>query len=92
MGESSVIQMRGKGTITLPIELRRKYGLNEGDVFTLIDLGEGTFVLAAQLSQVARSGDRVAQAMVEEGLSLEAMLGALDEEREKYYRERYAQG
>jgi hypothetical protein len=35
-------------------------------------------------------GDRVAEVMAEEEVSLEDMLEALDEEREDYYREHYA--
>lgn len=89
---ATTVQMRGKGTLTLPIELRRKYNLEEGDVFTLIDLGDGAFVLIPRLTQVDRLGDRVAQALETAGVSLEEMLEALDEERERYYQERYVQG
>lgn len=89
---SNTIQIRNKGTLTLPIELRRKYNLAEGDVFTLIDLGDGAFVLTPRLTQVDRFGDRVAQALDEAGLSLEDMLAALDEERERFYQDRYVQG
>ncbi len=83
------IQLRRKGVLTLPISLRRKYGLDENDVFTLEDLGNGSFLLIPQVSKVARLGDRVAEVMAEEEVSLEAMLEALDEERENYYREHY---
>ena len=83
------IQLRRKGVLTLPISLRRKYGLDENDVFTLEDLGNGSFLLIPQVSEVARLGDRVAEVMAEEEVSLEAMLEALDEERENYYREHY---
>jgi bifunctional DNA-binding transcriptional regulator/antitoxin component of YhaV-PrlF toxin-antitoxin module len=86
---SNTIQIRNKGTLTLPIELRRKYNLAEGDVFTLIDLGDGAFVLTPRLTQADRLGDRVAQALDEAGISLEDMLVALDQERERYYQERY---
>ena len=85
------LQMRAKGAITLPIELRRQYELNEGDVFTLIDLGNGSFVLTPLVSQVARQGDRVSQVMAQEQVGLEEMLAALDQEREDYYRPHYAQ-
>jgi bifunctional DNA-binding transcriptional regulator/antitoxin component of YhaV-PrlF toxin-antitoxin module len=88
---STTVQIRGKGALTLPIELRRKYNLAEGDVFTLIDLGDGAFVLTPRLTQVDRLGDRVAQALNEAGVPLEEMLEALDEERERYYQERYVQ-
>ena len=86
----NTIQIRKKGSLTLPSELREKYGLNEGDVFTLIDLGEGSFLLTPRLSQVNRLGDRVAEILKEEGVSQEELLNALDEERQRYYREHYA--
>jgi bifunctional DNA-binding transcriptional regulator/antitoxin component of YhaV-PrlF toxin-antitoxin module len=83
------IQLRRKGILTLPVSLRRKYNLDENDVFTLEDLGNGSFLLIPQVSHVARLGDRVAEAMAEEDVSLEDMLEALDEERQNYYREHY---
>jgi bifunctional DNA-binding transcriptional regulator/antitoxin component of YhaV-PrlF toxin-antitoxin module len=83
------IQLRRKGILTLPVSLRRKYNLDENDVFTLEDLGNGSFLLIPQVSRVARLGDRVARVMAEEEVSLEDMLEALDEERETYYREQY---
>jgi bifunctional DNA-binding transcriptional regulator/antitoxin component of YhaV-PrlF toxin-antitoxin module len=86
-----MLQLRRKGVITLPIELRRRYGLNEGDVFTLVDLGDGAFLLSPQVSQVARQGDRVSQVMTEEQVSLEEMLDLLDRERQDYYRDHYVE-
>ena len=91
MSISTKIQIRGKGTVTLPIELRQKYGLDEGDIITLIDLGDGSFLLTPQVTQVDRSGDRVAKAMRDAGVSEAELLAALDEERERYYQERYVQ-
>ena len=85
------VQIRRKGVITLPIGLRRQYNLDEGDVFTLVDLGGGSFLLTPRVSQVARLGDQVAWLMEEEGVTLEEMLEALDQEREIYYQEHYAQ-
>ena len=86
-----MIQMRGKGSLTLPVELRRKYGLNDGDAFSLIDLGEGAFLLTPRVMQVDRLGDRVAAMMADKGVSLDDMLQALEEERERYYVDQYAQ-
>ena len=88
---TTTVQIRSKGVITLPVELRRQYGLDEGDVFTLVDLGDGSFLLTPQVSQVARFGDRVSRLMAEKKVSLEEMLEALDQEREAYYREHYVQ-
>ena len=88
---TTTIQIRRKGVITLPAKLCRQYKLEEGDIFTLVDLGDGSFLLTPQVSQVAHLGDQVARLMEEEGVTVEEMLEALDQEREIYYREHYAQ-
>lgn len=90
MTTSPTIQIRGKGTLTLPVELRRKYGLNEGDIITLIDLEDGSLLLTPTITRVNRLGDRVALAMVEEEISMDEILDTLEEERERYYQDRYA--
>ncbi|HNT26402.1 MAG TPA: AbrB/MazE/SpoVT family DNA-binding domain-containing protein [Anaerolineales bacterium] len=88
---TTAIQIRSKGSLTLPMELRRKYGLNEGDIFTLIDLGDGAFMLTPNASTVARLGDRVADLLSEQNVPVDEVLQALDEERQRYYQERYVQ-
>jgi len=85
------VRIRRKGVITLPMELRRQYSLDEGDVFTMLDLGDGSLLLVPRVSQVACQGDEVARLMDEAGVELEAVLETLDQEREAYYREHYAQ-
>ena len=92
MANSTIVQIRSKGTVTLPIELRRKYGLDEGNILKMIDLGEGSFLFTPIVTQVDRLGDRVAKAMADEAVSLDEVLTALDEERERFYQERYAGG
>ncbi len=88
---TKTVRIRRKGVITLPVELRRRYDLAVGDVFTLLDLGDGSFLLTPHVSKVACLGDRVSQVMAEEGVSLKEMLETLDQERENYYREHYVQ-
>jgi bifunctional DNA-binding transcriptional regulator/antitoxin component of YhaV-PrlF toxin-antitoxin module len=89
MSISTIIQIRGKGTVTPPIKLRRKYGLAERNILTLIDLGDGSFLLTPIVTTVDRWGDRVAQTMAEGGGFCEEILAAPDEVRERYYQERY---
>lgn len=88
----ATIQMRDKGVITLPIALRRKYGLRAGDALSVKDLGEGVFVLTLKMSRVAALGDQVAEILQADGVALEDVLHVLDEERERYYCEHYVQG
>jgi AbrB family looped-hinge helix DNA binding protein len=84
------VQVRRRGTITLPREVRRRHGLDEGDVFTLIDLEDGTLVLSPRTSRVAQLSDQAASRIADEGVGLDDLLRALDEEREAYYRDNYA--
>ena len=86
---STTIQIRQKGVITIPAELRRQYGLFEGDVYTLVDLGDGSFLLTPNVSQLARMGDQALELLNNEGVAVEELLEVLDEEREQYYRDHY---
>jgi len=88
---STTVQMRQRGAITVPRELRRKYAFQEGDVFTLVDLGDGVLMLAPGASRVASLSRELSSSLSEGGISLEEMLQALDEERERYYHEHYVQ-
>lgn len=86
----TTVQMRGKGTITFPASLRKKYKLEEGEVLTIIDLGEGTFLLKPMVSQVNKLSNQIARRIKEENVSLDDLLQALDEERKTFYQEQYA--
>lgn len=87
---SNIVQIRKKGSLTVPKEIRNKYGLNEGDVFTLIDLSDGAFMLTPRVSQVNRLGHQIAEIVNEENLSLDELLDSLDKERQNYYKDHYA--
>ena len=77
----TTIQIRSTGTITLPIQLRNKYGLEEGEAFTLIDVGDGSFFLVPRVSKFVLSADKVAKKVKEANVTLEELFDTLDEER-----------
>ncbi len=85
----TTVQMRGKGTITFPAKLRTKYKLQEGEVFTVIDLGGGSFLLKPKVLEVDKLSKQIAKRLKEENISLDDLLQTLDEERKTYYRENY---
>ena len=91
MKAATTIQVRSKGTITLPKKLRDRYQVQEGDIYTLIDLGEGHLMLAPGVSRIDYLADEIGRILKEGGITLEEMLEALDEERERYYQEHYVQ-
>ncbi len=86
----NIVQIRKKGSLTVPIEIRNKYGVSEGDVFTLIDLGDGAFMLTPKVSRVNRLGHQIAEMVRDENVSLDELLDSLDLEREQYYQDHYA--
>ena len=83
MSDTTTVRMAQRGVVTLPKSLRESYNLRPGDDFTLLDLG-GVFVLSPRRSEVDSLANRLTQALTEKGETLETMLQALREERERY--------
>lgn len=77
------LQLAQRGVIVLPKPLRETYNLHPGDQFTLLDL-DGVFVLSPRRSEIDALADRISQELAEKGDTLESMLVALREERERY--------
>ena len=73
-----------RGVITLPKELREQNQINEGDTLTLIDLGDGVFVLSPRRSRVDEIADKLAKGWQGSGETLESMLETLREVRAEY--------
>ena len=85
MPESAALKMGQRGVVTLPKDLREQYHLEAGDDLTLLDLG-GAFVLSPRRSEVDALADRLSSTLSRKGESLQGMLKAVREEREKYGR------
>lgn len=83
MVSSITLRVAQRGLITVPKALRDAYGIEPGDVLTLIDLG-GVFVLAPKPSEVDALADRIGAELQGKGETLESMLRALREARERY--------
>jgi AbrB family looped-hinge helix DNA binding protein len=82
------VQIGKRGTVTLPAQLRKRYGLDAGDLLTILDLG-GVFVLSPEVSVVSKIAREIERLREEEGLSVEELLEGLDEQRQRLYQERY---
>jgi bifunctional DNA-binding transcriptional regulator/antitoxin component of YhaV-PrlF toxin-antitoxin module len=81
------IQVRQRGTLTLPVELRQRYNIQPGDTFRMIDL-DGIFVLTPMAPLVPELAREIERARIEAGLSVEDMLQELREQRERYVADR----
>jgi bifunctional DNA-binding transcriptional regulator/antitoxin component of YhaV-PrlF toxin-antitoxin module len=84
----STIQIRKRGVLTLPAELREKYTIQEGDTYRLVDR-DGIFVLTPMVTMVPELAREIERIRQESGLSLEELLHGLKEARERYYQEKY---
>lgn len=81
--ESIILQMAQRGVFTLPKSLRESYGIQPGDMFTLLDLG-GVFVLSPRRSEIDEIADKIAKQWAEDGQTLETMLQSLKEARDHH--------
>jgi bifunctional DNA-binding transcriptional regulator/antitoxin component of YhaV-PrlF toxin-antitoxin module len=80
---ATTVQVRQRGTLTLPAELREKYGIEAGDMFRLMDI-EGIFVLTPMVPMVPELAREIEKLRLEAGLSMDELLVALREQRERY--------
>ena len=79
----ATVQMRKRGVITLPAEVREKYGYGEGDVFRLVDF-DGVLVLTSMVPMVPELAREIERLRVEAGLSTQELLDGLRVQRERY--------
>jgi bifunctional DNA-binding transcriptional regulator/antitoxin component of YhaV-PrlF toxin-antitoxin module len=86
----TTIQVRKRGVLTLPADLRQKYDIGEGDTFRLVDL-DGIFVLTPLVPMVPELAREIERLRQEAGLSTKDLLDSLREERERYHQEQYAE-
>ncbi len=80
---TSILQMRKRGTITLPISLRKKYGLEEGDLLTMIDVGDGIF-LSPRPSLLPKLADQFESLRKKYNVTLEELIKGVAEQRSQY--------
>ena len=82
------VQVRQRGSLTLPAKLRERYKIKPGDTLSLVDL-DGIMVLTPMVPMVPELAREIERARVEAGLSVEDLLVTLREQRERYVREKY---
>ncbi|MFQ5709698.1 MAG: AbrB/MazE/SpoVT family DNA-binding domain-containing protein [bacterium] len=70
---TKTVQIRKKGTLTLPMELRKRYQLDEGDPVSLIDLDEGIF-LSPRPSVLPKLVSQIEKLRLKNNLSLAELI------------------
>ena len=82
------IQVRERGVVTLPAELREKYNIKNGKIFHLVDL-DGIFVFVPMVPMVPELANEIERIRLEAGLSVDEFLDDLRKQREQYNKEKY---
>jgi len=82
------VQVRQRGTLTLPVDVRERYNIQAGDTFRLLDL-DGVLVFVPMAPMVPELAREIERTRIAAGLTIEELLVSLREEREIYYAETY---
>jgi len=82
---SATVQIRQRGTLTLPAKLRAKYRIDEGDSLTLVDL-DGTILLAPKLAVVPKLAAEIERLRGAAGLEVEDLFSRPPSRRRKVRR------
>jgi bifunctional DNA-binding transcriptional regulator/antitoxin component of YhaV-PrlF toxin-antitoxin module len=85
---TTTVQVRQRGTFTIPVEMRQKYGIEPVDTFRVIDL-DGIFVLTPMVPMVPELTREIEKIRLETGLDTVELLQSLREERAKYVQDKY---
>jgi len=80
---NATIQVRQRGALTLPVELRDRYNIEPGDTYRVLDL-DGIFVLTPLVPMVPELARQIEATRRAAGLSIEELLTALREQRTQY--------
>jgi AbrB family looped-hinge helix DNA binding protein len=83
---TTTVQVRERGVLTLPADIRQRYGIEPGDTFRLIDL-DGMFILTPMVPMVPELAREIEKIRLEAGLDTVELLQALREERARYSEE-----
>ena len=84
----STVQVRQRGNVTLPVDVRKRYNVQDGDTYRLLDI-DGILVLTPMAPMLPELAREIERARIEAGLSMGEMLQGLREQRALYVAEKY---
>lgn len=80
--DTKVIQIRQKGTLTLPARIRERYGLSDGDPMTVVDL-DGAIVLSPKVGVVPKLAQEIERQRKNAGVSIKELMEGQAEQRRR---------
>ncbi len=85
----SNILLTPEGEITLPREIREKYGYNDWMVLSAVDMGDGSILLKPVKSKLDEITKDVQKILEEDGVTFEDLMVTLREVRKELFKEKY---
>jgi len=83
----ATVQKRGQ--VTIPIEFRRKLGIEEGGLVAFIETEEGILISPREVLAMDAL-DRIGEALEKQGITLEELIESGREIRGRIYKEKFA--
>lgn len=86
--KAAVAEIKSRGQLTIPKKIREMVHLDEGQLVSIIPIGESIIVTTKrlELDEARRQIKRIIKAA---GISVEELLAGLREERENLFKETY---
>ncbi len=81
-------EIKSRGQLTIPKKIRVMSRLEEGQIVTIIPVGDSVIITPKRL-QLEDARREIKRIMQEAGISPEDLLAGLQEEREEVYQETY---
>lgn len=82
-------RIQKRGTVTIPADLRRKWGLGVGAEVAFEETPEGILIRRASEVEIMRAIDLVGQELKKRGITFEQLMERGEKIREELYQERY---
>lgn len=73
MSVSKLSKVQAKGQVTIPVEIRRKWELEKGDLVAFVETEHGVMISPREVVAM-EALDRIGEALKERGISLEEMV------------------
>ncbi|MCC6945464.1 MAG: AbrB/MazE/SpoVT family DNA-binding domain-containing protein [Thermomicrobiales bacterium] len=88
MAETTLVRVQEKGQVTLPADVRRRLGIQKGDLVSVTETPDGVLITPRRMV-VTRALDEIGRILREEGVTLEEWIESGREERDQLLQELY---
>jgi len=69
-----VSKVQQNGQVTIPVEIRRKWGLEPGDLVAFVEKEEGVLIRPYAEKKAREALDRIGKALKDKGITLEELI------------------